>query len=190
MAKLFIVAAASGAGKSTIVNRLLQQSTNYVLERIVTYTTRLPRMGEANGVDYHFISVPEFEAKIQEGFFAEWSTVYGHYYGSPKNFVQKLNQGISQIAIVDHKGAKNLLTQVPEAVAIWIDVPQRAVLEQRLQERGQSSAQDIQHRLSIAEQEYLRVEHEPIYLYTIINDNISDSAEALDAIIKKELNCL
>jgi len=90
-AKLFIVSACSGAGKTTLVNAVIEnlRKKQVPIERVITYTTKQPRAGEVDGRDYHFVSVEDFQRKIQEGFFIEYSEAYGNYYGSPKSLFEK-----------------------------------------------------------------------------------------------------
>ena len=111
--KLFVVSAPSGAGKTTIVNFIVERYGHYFnLSRVVTYTTKKPHKSEKNGLDYYFVSKEEFEQKAKEDFFIEYSTAYGHYYGSPFHIVHDLDIGKSYILVIDQNGAKNVLNNV------------------------------------------------------------------------------
>ena len=93
MGKLFIIPAPSGAGKTSLVTALLERiGQSHSLSRVITYTTKMPRSGDIHGRDYHFLSIDQFEQKIKEDFFLEWSVAYDHYYGSPKNIVLCLSK--------------------------------------------------------------------------------------------------
>ncbi len=95
---LFVVSACSGAGKTTLVTRAIKElSISYPISRVITYTTKAPRMTEQNGIDYHFLSVEEFEIRAKNGFFLEWSNQYGNYYGSPHSIINDLPKAISVI---------------------------------------------------------------------------------------------
>src|SRR5437879_4794715 len=104
--KLFVISASSGAGKTTLVTAIITHMGGHVnLERVVTYTTRTPAPGDVPGVDYHFVTPAQFQEKIAAGFFMEWSTAYGHYYGSPRSVLDEVAAGNSRILILDRAGA-------------------------------------------------------------------------------------
>src|SRR6476620_10453002 len=146
--KLFVISAPSGAGKTTLVNALLHEvGDSLSLKRVITYTTRSMGLGEEPGVDYHFISVQEFEHKIQQRFFLEWSVVYGTYYGSPASLIAQCKEGSSSILIVDSLGAQTVRAQVPDAIFIWIYTKGIDVLRERLILRGRDSQEKIEKRL-------------------------------------------
>src|SRR5581483_10666268 len=107
---LFIVSAPSGAGKTTLVNAALGSlKSSHAIERVITYTSRMPREGEIPGVDYHFISELEFQSRIKDGFFLEWSGAYGTYYGTPRGLLEDLEKGHHRILIPDRNGAQKIL---------------------------------------------------------------------------------
>ncbi|MCL4361500.1 guanylate kinase [Candidatus Dependentiae bacterium] len=186
--KLFLIAAPSGAGKTTLVNELLTSFKDiYNIHRVITYTSRHPRGNEVTGQDYHFISSIEFEAKIEEGFFLEWSNVYSSYYGTPKNIINELEKGKSYFLIIDRFGVKQILEKFPYALSIWIQPPSLEILEQRLLQRNTESLEKISKRLAIAAQE-LEIENiEPICTYCIVNDCKKLATDQLKQIVFKEL---
>src|SRR3989338_2709281 len=121
IAKLFVVSAPSGAGKTTLVKAALEHlCKKFPIKRVITYTTRPARAGEMDGEHYYFISVNDFKQKVTEGFFLEWSSWYDHYYGSPVSIIEEIKKGTSFVAILDRAGAAEVLRAYPKAVCIWI----------------------------------------------------------------------
>jgi guanylate kinase len=192
--KLFIVCAPSGAGKTTLVNGILSSfNDSYQLRRIITYTSRQPRQGELPGRDYYFVSEREFEAKIEEGFFLEWSTLYRTYYGSPKALLDDINRGISCIVIVDLQGAAAIKEYYNSAILIWIAPPNMAVLSDRLCARGTEEADQVRDRLALAQKELAFVasrESNTLFSHTLVNDDFSATLDQLLFVIKSELRSL
>lgn len=186
--KLFIVSASSGAGKTTLVNALLAQwSSSHPLTRVVTYTTRPPRVGDAPGHDYHFISESEFKQKIEEGFFLEWSNDYGAYYGLSGTIIQDLEKGCSYIIILDQSGALKIKQEIPEAVTIWISVSSLEILKERLYSRNTENKEEIIKRLMIAQQEFQGKYEKNLFKYSILNDIFEKALQELEMVIKNEL---
>jgi guanylate kinase len=186
--KLFILSAPSGAGKTTLAHKLIERcGERYSIERVITYTSKKPRSSEIHGKDYHFISEQEFKEKMREGFFLEWSTTYGAYYGSPREILEHMAQGRSYIAIVDRAGAKALKSCVESATLIWIVPPTLDTLKARLQARDQDSAETIKYRLQLAQKELEEEEKNSFFTHTIVNDSIEDALQALENLIEKEL---
>ena len=187
MAKLFIISASSGAGKTSVINGFLEKLGNQgIYERIVTYTSRSRRKGEHNTIDYMFISSQEFLEKIAQGFFIEWSEAYGNYYGSPRLLLDRLALGISCFIIVDHAGAQRLAAVVPQAIKIWITVSLE-LLRQRLKQRGTESEIIIEQRLRLARQEQEQALSKETYDYYIMNDQTLEQAVTiLESIVQKE----
>jgi guanylate kinase len=186
--KLFIISAPSGVGKTTIVDSVLDNWNHSVmLSRVITYTSRNPRVGEIAGKDYHFISVLEFEQKIEQGFFLEWSNAYGHYYGSPRSIVDDLEKGHSYIGILDRSGGLAVKAQVSDSVLIWVYTSSIQIIEQRLYARNTEDEQQIQKRLLLAQQELAAENGEKKYHYHIANDSLEHAVGELTKIIQKEL---
>lgn len=188
MGKLFIVAAPSGAGKTTLVTSVIEKLGNpYKLSRVITYTTKIPRPQEAHGKDYYFVSIEQFEQKIEEGFFLEWSLAYGHYYGSPRTILQDLEQGQSYIMILDVQGAMNIYNEVPGAVLIAITVPNIEILRQRLLGRNAENSEQIDKRILIAQKEIDAISAQKTFRHKVYNEIFQSALLELEMIIKSEL---
>lgn len=186
--KLFIISAPSGAGKTSLVTALMNDSAfKDILERAVTYTSRAPRPVEVAGRDYHFISVEEFESRMAEGFFLEWSTAYGTYYGMPVSIMDNLARGISHVIILDRAGAESLARHYKNVVLIWIEVPSLAVLEERLKARGQDAPEQIARRLLLAHDEMQKERIKPFFHHHIMNNVFEDAYKTIKSIVCKEL---
>ena len=186
--KLFIISAPSGAGKTTLIHRVLKELKNEIaLERVVTYTTKEPIAGEREGHDYHFVSREAFDQLLAQGFFMEHSKAYVDYYGSPASVLQGLSQGISYILIVDRVGAQDIIKKVPDAVSIWIEAPSLEILKERLVGRGTESPDKVKRRLLRARQEMELEKNSPFYTYHMINNELDKAVFQLKAILRKEI---
>jgi guanylate kinase len=189
MAKLFIVSAPSGAGKTSLVHAVVAKMyPEYPLARVVTYTTKPQGAAEVQGVDYHYIGEQEFKAKIAEGFFLEWSDAYGHLYGSPRTVLDDLAQGVSLFLILDRAGAKAVAAQVPGAVLIWIMPPDMQTLEHRLKMRARDNQTTIDCRLLLATAELKDEQNQPLFTYQFINEQFEESCDKLEQIVKCEID--
>lgn len=178
--RLLIVSAPSGAGKTTLVNKLIERlGSTYGLKRLVTYATRAPRDGEVPGQDYIFISPQEFEGKTQEGFFLEWSGELGTKYGTGRDILDHLAQGPG-VLILDQDGARKLKKALG-ATLIWVTVPSIEILEQRLRARGTENEAQIARRMARAAQEIAREAQEKLYDHSVEN---SDLELAVDNMVK------
>ncbi len=185
---LFIISAPSGAGKTTLLHKaLLELKHEMRLERVITYTTKVPRLGEKNGLDYHFVPRERFDQLLAQGFFMEYSKAYTDYYGSPACVIEGLDQGISYLLIVDRVGAQEIVKKVPDVVLIWIEAPSLAVLKERLIRRGTDSEAQIERRLSRAQVEMDLEKKLSLYKHHIINDTLALAAFELKAIIKHHI---
>ena len=186
--KLFIVSAPSGAGKTTLVNEVVKKfKYQFNLNRVITYTTRLKRPNDIHGKDYYFLNKHEFEKKIREDFFMEYSCEYGNYYGSPHNIIDDLKTGLSYCMIVDIVGAMALYQKLDKAVFIWIYPKSIQILKQRLMHRGTDTHQEIERRLQLAKKEIFCEEKNPIFMYKILNDDFKSARSNLIEIVRKEL---
>lgn len=177
---LFMVAAPSGAGKSSLVNALLHQ--DHQLRLSISYTTRAPRAGEVEGEHYHFISESDFLKRKNDHEFLEWAEVHGNYYGTSRIQInQALNAGTDILLEIDWQGVQQVKAQFANAVGIFILPPSIEALEQRLKKRGQDSEQVINRRLLAAGGE---IAHVPEFEYVIINEKFETALAELVAIVK------
>jgi guanylate kinase len=179
----FIVSAPAGTGKTTLVNRLEKECRNVV--RSISYTTREIRHGEINGKDYFFISEDEFKKKIKNNDFLEYAKVFGHYYGTSREFVEKiLNDKKHVILVIDVQGAKQFRDE-NIGIHIFISPPNIESLRRRLEKRAVDSKETIENRLSFAKKEMEMLKN---YDYNIINDQFDVAYKELKAIIREEEN--
>lgn len=177
---LYIISAPSGGGKTSLVNALLESVSN--LEVSISYTTRAPRPGEKEGVDYHFVDEAQFKQLKKEQAFLEYATVFGHYYGTSVAWVtKKIEAGIDIILEIDWQGAQQIREKMPESIGIFIIPPSWETLEKRLQLRAQDEEPVIKKRMADAKAE---LEHFDEYDYLILNDNFSNALADLNAILR------
>jgi guanylate kinase len=180
--KLFVLSGASGAGKDTLLLELLK--THPELQRCVTYTTRAPRPGEREGVDYHFVDVPTFQGMIGAGELLEWAEVYGRYYGNSREWVLgRLDAGQSVILRIDVQGALTVRRMMPEAVLIFVAPPSMEELERRLTVRASETPEELRVRLDAAEWEMSQMSH---FDYLVVNADILDSIDLIRCILRAE----
>ena len=179
---IFVISAASGTGKTTLIARLLQHHSDIRVS--VSHTTRAPRRGEENGKHYHFVSVPEFERMMEEGQFVEYAKVYGNYYGTSTQSLESLTrQGVDVILEIDTPGAEQIRRLLPQAYSIVIAPPSLATLEQRLRQRAADAPQVIAVRLAEARNE---IEQARLFDYLVVNDDLTAAEAALLHIIKSQ----
>lgn len=176
---LYIVSAPSGAGKSSLVTALLEQTRHIKVS--VSHTTRAPRPGEEDGVNYNFVSVEQFKALLAEEAFLEHAEVFGNFYGTSRIWLEEqLNAGTDIILEIDWQGAQQVRQLMPEAVGIFILPPSKAALQERLDNRGQDSAEIIAGRMAQAVSE---MSHYDEYDYVIINDRFEVALNELRSVI-------
>jgi len=181
---LIIISAPSGTGKSTLCRKLINNLPNACYS--VSVTTRNPRRGEVQGKDYFFVSRNEFKQKIKRGELAEWALVHGHYYGTPKNFLEKnLVEGKDIILDIDVRGAMKLKKKYPEAVFIFLAPPSFSELERRIRGRKRNSEATIKKRLTNARREIGRIGS---YDYLVINDRLVNAFTQVKSIVLAEKN--
>lgn len=179
---LYTVSAPSGAGKTSLVNALLESSAN--LQVSVSHTTRPMRPGEQDGVNYHFVETSEFLAMIEHGDFLEHAQVFNNFYGTSKTWVEAtLRRGIDVILEIDWQGAEQVRKLIPEAVSVFILPPSREALLARLQGRGQDAAAVIDNRMAEAKNE---ISHYVESDYLIVNDVFEKALHEFQAIIAAE----
>jgi guanylate kinase len=179
---LFIVSAPSGAGKTTLVERLVEQTSHLKMSR--SYTSRAARQGEADGVDYNFVQRHRFEAMIAGGEFLEWAEVFGNLYGTCGADTERmLAAGDDVVLVIDVQGARKVRSLGLVATTIFVMPPSAEVLEQRLRGRSKDSDADIRRRLSVAKQEVASFTE---YDYIVVNDHIDAAVERLQHVVLAE----
>ena len=179
MANLFIIAAPSGCGKTSLVKALLESSKSLTVS--VSHTTRKPRKGEIDGENYHFVSKETFKKMIINNDFLEYAEVFGNMYGTAKtNIYEKLDSDISIILEIDWQGARQVRQNMPEVISIFILPPSKNVLLERLTTRGQDDKATISERMENSEKE---MSHYNEFGYLIINDQFDSALNNLKAII-------
>ena len=177
---LFIITAASGAGKTSLVNALLEKDAQ--VKKSVSHTTRAPRAGEVNGEDYYFVSAPQFLEILSAGGFLESADVHGAKYGTSQSGVDTtLQAGYDVILEIDWQGAAQVRKLYPQSISIFILPPSVEALEQRLNNRGQDSAEVIAKRVAVAHEE---MRHVVEFDYVTINDTFDVALQDLMAIIR------
>ena len=178
--QLFIVSAPSGAGKTSLIRELLSCTDGVQVS--ISHTTRAPRPGELNGVNYNFIDRQAFEALIKHDDFLEYATVFDNCYGTSRAWVEKqLAQGIDIILEIDWQGARIVREKAPDSIGIFILPPSREVLEQRLRHRGEDDDVTIARRMRDAVEE---ISHFEEYDYLVLNDDFQDALDDLAAIVR------
>ena len=177
---LFIVAAPSGAGKSSLVNACLSRDPNIRLS--ISFTSRAPRPGERHAEHYHFVSVGEFQAMVAAGDFFEHALVHGDWKGTARQSVEpQLAAGHDVLLEIDWQGARQVRQQVPEAVSVFILPPSREALEQRMRTRGQDSEQVMRQRLAAAREE---MSHYDEFDYVVVNADFATAVDEMCAIFR------
>ena len=176
---LYIVAAPSGAGKTTLVRMLLERDPAICLS--ISTTTRPPRPGEQDGREYHFVDVPVFLERIGDGEFLEWAEVHGNYYGTSKRWIEsQMTEGRDVLLEIDWQGAQQVRKAFPGAMGIFILPPSLDALHERLSGRGTDSAEIIARRLAAARDEMRHVDE---FEYVIINDDLQQAFDNLKSVI-------
>ena len=182
--KIIIISGPSGVGKSTIVKEIIKNK-NLNLKFSVSLTTRKPRLGEVNGVNYYFVTKDEFLDKIDDGDMLEYAVVYnGNYYGTPKDQVEKkLEQGIDVILEIEIEGAAKVNETMPEGIFIFIMPPSMRELKRRLIKRNTETKEQIIERFKRA---YREINEVSKYNYIVINDEVEKAVSKVESIIKAE----
>jgi guanylate kinase len=177
---LYVVAAPSGAGKTTLVRQLLERDPAVRLS--ISYTTRAPRPGEQDGREYHFVEVDAFRAMIARGDFLEWAEVHGNFYGTSQKWIaDRLAAGDDVLLEIDWQGAQQVRRLFPAAIGIFILPPSMAELTRRLTGRGTDAADVIARRLAAAQAE---MRHVGEFDYVIINDLLDRALDDLCAVVR------
>ena len=179
MANLFIIAAPSGCGKTSLVEALIKNAKNLYVS--VSHTTRPPRSDEINGINYYFVSIDEFEEMIKNNAFVEHATVFDNHYGSSAKLIkEKLDEGIDVILEIDWQGARQVKINMPNAISIFILPPSKEALLGRLQQRAQDNDVTINKRMSDAQNQ---MQHFNEFDYLVINDDFNIALNDLNLII-------
>ena len=179
MANLFIIAAPSGCGKTSLVEALIKKTKNLCVS--VSHTTRPPRPDEANGINYYFVSIDEFEEMIKQNAFVEHAMVFDNHYGSSSQLIkEKLDEGVDVILEIDWQGARQVKNNMPNSTSIFILPPSKEALLERLQQRAQDNDETINKRMSDAQNQ---MQHFNEFDYLIINDNFDSALNDLNLII-------
>ena len=177
--KLIIISAPSGAGKGTVISRILEMRPDLTMS--VSATTRAPREGEKDGVSYHFVSHEQFNDMIKRDEFFEYAEYIGDYYGTPKKPVYDcIRQGKDILLEIEVNGAKQVMDQTPDAISIFIVCPDIRELERRLRGRGTDSEEKLAARLEKARAE---LECRKDYAHVVVNDDVTRAAKEILSII-------
>lgn len=179
---LFVVSAPSGTGKTTLVERLVARVPGLVMSR--SYTSRAPRPGELDGIDYNFVSRARFEAMVAAGAFLEWADVFGNLYGTSADDTERLlAAGRDVVLVIDVQGARQVRERGVPVTSVFVLPPSYRILEQRLRGRSKDSDAAIRRRLAVARDE---VRCYADYDYVVVNDTIDETVGRLEAIVTAE----
>jgi len=177
---LIVISGFSGAGKGTLLKQLLSKYDNYVFS--VSMTTRAPREGEKEGVDYFYVTREEFEKTIAENGLVEYAEYCGNYYGTPKAYVDKmLEAGKNVILDIEVQGATQIKKKFPDTLMVFVVPPSIEVLLQRLRKRGTETEEVIQRRITQAKEEIKSIDK---YEYIVINDNLDTAVKDLNDVVE------
>jgi len=184
MSNLFIIAAPSGCGKTSLVESLIKGHKN--LRVSISHTTRIPRAGEINGTNYHFVSVSEFQKMAKEGEFVEHAEVFENLYGTSKELINdNLKNNTDVILEIDWQGARQVKQNMPNAISIFILPPSKDALELRLRNRAQDDESTIKKRMLDAENQ---MSHYSEFDFLVINDDFNSALSDLESIISSSNN--
>ncbi|MFZ4536242.1 guanylate kinase [Propionivibrio sp.] len=176
---LYIVAAPSGAGKTTLVRLLIEKDSGIGLS--ISTTTRAPRPGENDGREYHFVDVQYFLEMVSRGEFLEWAKVHGNYYGTSRRWIEaEMTAGGDVLVEIDWQGAQQVRKAFPEAIGVFILPPSLEALRERLSGRGTDSAATITRRIAAARDEMRHVDE---FDYVIINDDLQQALDNLLSVV-------
>jgi guanylate kinase len=180
VAKVFVITGPSGVGKGTLIRGLLERVPELALS--VSATTRKPRPGEQDGIDYHFMDEDEFERRVRAGEFVEHATYSGSRYGTLRSELEtRLRDGMPVVLEIEVQGARQVREAMPEAVAVFIAPPSREALRTRLVGRGTDDAGQIEQRMRTAEAE---LEAQPEFARVVVNDRLEEATDELEAIVR------
>jgi guanylate kinase len=184
VARVFVITGPSGVGKGTLIRGLRERLPK--LELSVSATTREPRPGERDGVDYHFLTRGEFDRRVAEGDFVEHADYAGRSYGTLRSELEeRVRTGVPVVLEIEVQGARQVRQAMPEAVQVFIAPPTLAALRARLVGRGTDDAEEVARRLAVAEEELTA---QPEFAHVVVNDRLDEALEKLTAIIEGALD--
>jgi guanylate kinase len=184
VARVFVITGPSGVGKGTLIRGLMERIPE--LELSVSATTRGPRPGEKDGVDYHFLTPEEFDRRIAEQDFVEHADYAGRRYGTLRSELdRRVSEGVPVVLEIEVQGARQVRAAMPEAVQVFIAPPSLAALRTRLVGRGTDDQQEVARRLEVAEQELTA---QPEFAHVVVNDRLDEALERLVAIVRDSLD--
>jgi guanylate kinase len=184
VARVFVITGPSGVGKGTLIRGLMERLEQ--LELSVSATTRAPRPGEQDGVEYHFLTREEFDRRVAEGDFVEHADYAGRSYGTLRSELEaRVRAGTPVVLEIEVQGARQVRAAMPEAVQVFIAPPSLEALRTRLIGRGTDDAEEVERRLQVAEQELAA---QPEFSYVVVNDRLEEALEQLTAIVAGELD--
>jgi guanylate kinase len=183
LARVFVITGPSGVGKGTLIRTLLERIPD--LELSVSATTRAPRLGEEDGVAYHFLDDDEFARRVEAGDFVEHASYSGRHYGTLRSELERRTAGGAPVVLeIEVQGARQIARSMPEAVRIFVAPPSEEALRTRLIGRGTDDAEQVEARLQMAREE-LRAQRE--FPHVVINDRLEDAVAALEEVVRAAL---
>lgn len=184
MARVFVITGPSGVGKGTLIRGLMERLPQ--LQLSVSATTRAPRAGESDGVEYHFLTREEFDKKVAAGEFVEHADYAGRSYGTLRSeLTGRVQAGVPVVLEIEVQGARQVRAALPDAVQVFIAPPSLASLRARLIGRGTDDGEEVERRLRVAEQELAA---QPEFAHVVVNDRLEDALERLTQIVRTELS--
>jgi guanylate kinase len=184
VARVFVITGPSGVGKGTLIRGLMERLP--VLELSVSATTRAPRPGERDGVDYHFLTREEFDGKVRKGEFVEHADYAGRSYGTLRSELEeRVRAGAPVVLEIEVQGARQVRASVPDAVQVFIAPPTLQELRTRLIGRGTDDPEGVERRLRVAAEELMA---QPEFAHVVVNDRLQDALEQLTAVVADELD--
>jgi guanylate kinase len=184
VARVFVITGPSGVGKGTLIRGLMERLPQ--LELSVSATTRAPRAGEVDGVDYHFLTREEFDRRVADGEFVEHADYAGRSYGTLRSELEdRVRAGKPVVLEIEVQGARQVRAAMPEAVQVFIAPPSLDALRARLIGRGTDDAQEVERRLRVAEQELAA---QPEFAHVVVNDRLEDALDALTKVVAAEVD--
>ncbi len=184
VARVFVITGPSGVGKGTLIRGLMERLAN--LELSVSATTRAPRPGERDGVDYHFLTREQFDRRVADGEFVEHADYAGRSYGTLRSELEdRVRAGVPVVLEIEVQGARQVRAAMPEAVQVFIAPPSLQALRARLVGRGTDDQTEVERRLRVAEQE---LEAQPEFAHVVVNDRLDEALERLAGIVAENLD--